>query len=137
MGMAEEFQFRLVTPRAAVVDQPVTEVTAPGTLGEFGVLPNHANLLSTLEIGRLTYKDARGQKSFAIREGFAEVSDNVMTVLAEGAVAAADIDPAQARADLAAAEAELTRLSPTDPGFIDAELRRRWAEARLAVAAGK
>ncbi|MGH7787232.1 MAG: ATP synthase F1 subunit epsilon [Candidatus Binatia bacterium] len=135
--MAEEFQFRLVTPLAAVVDQPVIEVTAPGTLGEFGVLPNHANLLSTLEVGRLTYKDARGQKTFAIREGFAEVSDNVMTVLAEGAIAADDIDPAQTRADLAAAEAELATLSPTDPGFIDAELRCRWAEARLAVAAGK
>ena len=134
--MAEDFQFRLVTPLAAVVDQPVTEVTAPGTLGEFGVLPNHANLLSTLEIGRLTYKDARGQQNFAIREGFAEVSDNVMTVLAEAAVAATDIDPAQ-RADLAAAEAELTKLSPTDPGFIDAELRRRWAEARLAVGNAK
>jgi F-type H+-transporting ATPase subunit epsilon len=135
--MAEEFQFRLVTPLAAVVDQPVIEVTAPGTLGEFGVLPNHANLLSTLEIGRLTYKDARGPTSFAIREGFAEVSDNVMTVLAEGAIAATDINPAEARADLAAAETELAKLAPTDPGFLDAELRRRWAEARLAVSAAK
>jgi F-type H+-transporting ATPase subunit epsilon len=132
--MAAEFQLRVVTPRCQVVDQSVTEVTAPGTLGEFGVLPDHANFLSSLEAGRLTFKDGRGAHVLAIREGFAEVSDNVMTVLAEAAEAPTEIDPATARADLAAAEAELANLAPIDPEFAAADSRRRWAQARLDAA---
>ena len=135
--MSTEFQFRLVTPRAAVVDQPVLEVTAPGTVGEFGVLPDHAYFLSSLESGRLTFKDARGLKAFAIREGFAEVSNNVMTVLTEAAVPAGEIDAAAARSDLQTAETELAKLSPTEPAHADAEARRRWAQARLEVAGAR
>jgi F-type H+-transporting ATPase subunit epsilon len=132
--MASEFQLRVVTPRRQVVDQPVTEVTAPGTLGEFGVLPDHANFLSSLEAGRLVFKDARGAHALAIREGFAEVSNNVMTVLSEAAEAASEIDPTAARADLAAAESELTQLAPIDAAFAAADSKRRWAQARLEVA---
>lgn len=132
--MSNEFQFRLVTPRQAVVDQSVFEVTAPGTVGEFGVLPDHANFLSSLESGKLSYKDTRGVMNFAIREGFAEVSDNVMIVLTEAAEPAGLIDAARARADLQAAEAELATLTPSDPAWEAAESKRRWAQARLEVA---
>jgi len=132
--MAEDLQLRVVTPRQAVVDQRVLEVTAPGTMGEFGVLPNHANFLSSLESGRLSFKDPRGVQNFAVREGFAEVSNNVMTVLTEAAERASEIDAARARADLQAAEAELERLSPMDPAYAEAEAKRRWAQTRLEVA---
>jgi F-type H+-transporting ATPase subunit epsilon len=135
--MSDELQLRVVTPRQAVVDQAVFEVTAPGTVGEFGVLPDHANFLSSLESGRLSYKDARGVKSYAVREGFAEVSDNVMTVLTEAAELAGEIDTARARADLQAAEAELEKLSPTDAAYAEAESKRRWAQARLEVAGAR
>jgi F0F1-type ATP synthase epsilon subunit len=70
----------------------------------------------------------------AIREGFAEVSNNVMTVLSEAAETPAEVDPAAARADLAAAESELTHLAPIDPEFAVADSKRRWAQARLEVA---
>lgn len=132
--MAAELQLRLVTPRQQLLDQPVTEVTAPGTLGEFGVLPDHAAFLSALDAGRLTYKDAAGTHVLAIREGFAEVSDNVMTVLSEAAAAPREIDVAAARADLAQAEAELATLAPIDPAYAAVDARRRWALARLDVA---
>lgn len=135
--MAEDLQLRVVTPRQAVVDQRVLEVTAPGTMGEFGVLPNHANFLSSLESGRLSFKDPRGVQSFAVREGFAEVSNNVMTVLTEAAEHAGEIDAARARADLQAAEAELEHLSPMDPAHAEAEAKRRWAQARLEVAGAR
>jgi F-type H+-transporting ATPase subunit epsilon len=135
--MSDQFQFRLVTPRAALVDEPVFEVTAPGTAGEFGVLPDHAAFLSTLESGRLAYRDARGVKRYAVREGFAEVADNVMTVLTEAAEPAADIDVGRARTELQAAEAELETLSPLDPSYDDVQARRRWAEARVATAESK
>lgn len=135
--MPDEFQLRLVTPRQAVVDQTVFEVTAPGTVGEFGVLPDHANFLSSLESGRLSYRDGRGVKNYAVREGFAEVSDNVMIVLTEAAESAGEIDAARARADLQAAEAELDTLSQLDPAYAAAESRRRWAQARLEVVGAK
>jgi F-type H+-transporting ATPase subunit epsilon len=135
--MSDELQLRVVTPRQAVVDQPVFEVTAPGTVGEFGVLPDHANFLSSLESGRLSYKDARGVKSYAVREGFAEVSDNVMIVLTEAAEPAGEIDTARARTDLQAAEAELEKLSPMAPAYVEAESKRRWAQARLDVAGAR
>jgi F-type H+-transporting ATPase subunit epsilon len=132
--MSDAFQLRLVTPRQAVVDQPVFEVTAPGTVGEFGVLPDHANFLSSLESGRLSFRDAHGVKSYAVREGFAEVSDNVMTVLTDAAEPAGEIDSTRARADLQAADAELATLSPMDPAYEDIAAQRRWAQARLDVA---
>jgi F-type H+-transporting ATPase subunit epsilon len=131
--MATEFQLRVVTPTRAVVDQSVTEVTAPGTLGEFGVLPDHANFLTSLDSGRLTYKDASGAHVLAIRDGFAEVSDNVMTVLTEAAEGPAEVHTAAARADLQAAEAELAKLAPIDPDYVAADAKRRWAQARLDI----
>ena len=70
----------------------------------------------------------------AIRDGFAEVSDNVMTVLSEAADAVSDVDTAAARAELQAAEVELAKLSLTDPAWPEVDARRRWAQARLDIA---
>ncbi len=58
--MAEKIQLKLVTPSRVLLDEEVDEVTAPGTLGDFGVLPNPISLLATLEIGGVSYK--RGQE---------------------------------------------------------------------------
>jgi F-type H+-transporting ATPase subunit epsilon len=114
-----------------LIDEPVLEVTGPGTLGEFGVLPNHAAFLTSLETGRLTYKDARGVNVLAIRSGFAEVSNNVMTVLVDAAERADEIDAAKAEKDRREAEERLKDLSPLDAEYAAAEGDRRWAQARL------
>jgi F-type H+-transporting ATPase subunit epsilon len=135
--MRDTFQLRIVTPRQAVLDEEVREVTAPGSLGEFGVLPDHITFLTSLEMGALRYRAAGEPQRLAIRGGFAEVADNVMTVLADDAMFPDDIDPQAARADLTAAEAELRGLSPLDPAFAAADANRRWAQARLDVASGR
>ena len=132
--MANDIQLRIVTPRRQVLDETVLEVTAPGTLGEFGVFPNHATFLSSLEIGRLSYRDARGLRHLAVRSGFAEVSNNVMTVLAEAAEPGAEVDPVRAKSDLAAAESEMAHLSPLDVAYEAAATEARWARARLDAA---
>jgi F-type H+-transporting ATPase subunit epsilon len=129
--MAEQLQLRVVTPKQAVVDEAVDEVTGPGTVGEFGVLPNHATFLSTLEIGALSYKAGAGVKHLAVRGGFAEVVDNVMTVLADAAVPAEDIDAAAAESELAAATQKLAELDPLEPDYAAADADRRWAETRI------
>jgi F-type H+-transporting ATPase subunit epsilon len=134
--MSDHFQLRIVTPRRQVLDETVTEVTAPGTLGEFGVLPDHATFLGSLESGRLSYRDSRGLRHLAVRGGFAEVADNVMTVLADAAEPAEEIDAGQARADLADAEAQMARLSPVSPEYEAAGAERRWALARIEAAKG-
>jgi len=135
--MRDRFQLRIVTPRQAVLDEEVRQVTAPGSLGEFGVLPDHITFLTSLEIGGLRYRTDGEPRRLAIRGGFAEVADNVMTVLVDDAMFPDDIDQQAARADLTTAEAQLRELSPLDPAFSTADANRRWAQARLDVAAGR
>ena len=65
-------------------------MTAPGEWGEFGVLPNHIAFLSTLVPGELTYKQGATKTTLAVSGGYAEVLDNVMTVLARGGVSRRD-----------------------------------------------
>ena len=135
--MATAFQLRIVTPNRLLLDEPVREVTGPGTLGEFGVLPDHITFLTSLEIGALSYRSERGTQRLAVRGGFAEVANNVMTVLADDAALAQDIDPAKARADLQAAEAQLKDLSPLDDAYVATDAGRRWAQARLDLSGAR
>jgi len=132
--MASSFQLRIVTPTRQLLDEQVREVTGPGTLGEFGVLPDHINFLTSIEAGTLVFRTDAGAKKVAVRGGFAEVADNVMTVLADDAMFTQDIDTAKARADLQAAESQLEQLAPTDEPYTAAESNRRWAQARLEAA---
>lgn len=129
--MADRFQLRVVTPTREAVNESVFEVTAPGTVGEFGILPDHAAFLSSLEIGVIRYRGPAGERRIAIREGFAEVRDNIMTVLTEEAVA--EVDSEKARADLQAARSRLENLSVFADGYADADADRRWAEVRLSL----
>ena len=92
--MADKIRLRVVTPSRMVLDEEVDEVTAPGELGEFGVLPNHIAFLSTLVPGELSYKQGSSKKTLAVSGGYAEVLDNVMTVLAPAAEFADEIDSA-------------------------------------------
>jgi F-type H+-transporting ATPase subunit epsilon len=132
--MVDSFQLRIVTPRRLVLDEQVNEVVAPGTVGEFGVLPDHIAFLTSLEIGALQYRSGRGTRRLAVRGGFAEVMNNVMTVLADDAAFPEDIDPAAVRSDLQTAEAQVKDLSPLDDTYLTADSNRRWAQARLDVA---
>jgi len=131
--MSEQIELRLVTPVEAVLDQSVDELTGPGAVGEFGILPNHAAFLTVLEIGRLSYRNAGVPHHVAIRGGFAEVADNVVTVVADAAQPAEEIEASAAQADLEDALSRLGDLSPTEPEYAPADADRRWAEIRLEV----
>jgi F-type H+-transporting ATPase subunit epsilon len=133
--MSDAFQLRIVTPSRQLLDEDVNEVTAPGTKGEFGVLPEHTLFLSSLEIGTLSFRVGRTTRRIAIRGGFAEVTDDVMTVLADAAQFADEIDTTKAQADLHEADAKLKDLDPTSDDYALVDADRRWAEARLATAA--
>ena len=132
--MRDASDLRVVTPRRLLLEEPVREVTAPGTVGEFGVLPDHITFLTSLEIGTMSYRDASGVHRLAIRGGFAEVANNVMTVLADDAAFVEDIDVAAARTDLQDADAKLRGLSPLDEAYASTDANRRWAQARIETA---
>ena len=132
--MADILHLRLVTPERLLLDEEVDEVTAPGVVGEFGVFPDHATFLSSLQPGRLSYKQNGHTQSLAVSDGFAEVVDNLMTVLCTEAAYANEIDAAQAQEAVREAEAALSTLSPTDAGFEDAQNTLRLAQVRLDVA---
>ena len=83
--MADRFRLRVYSPERELVDTDVREVTAEGAYGQIGVLPDHAALVTALEPGVLSYREAAGSTVVRLQlgAGFAEVRDNVMTVLAE------------------------------------------------------
>jgi F-type H+-transporting ATPase subunit epsilon len=81
--MADRLRLRVYTPQRTLVDRDVREVTAQGALGQIGVLPDHAALVTALDPGMLSYRENGTVVKLSLGAGFAEVRDNVMTVLAE------------------------------------------------------
>ena len=132
--MAETLRLRVVTPERLLLDEEVDEVTAPGTEGEFGVLPNHITFLSSLQPGRLSYKQGGQVRFLAVSGGFAEVKDNIVTILTDSAEFAEEIDVERARAALRAAEESLRTLTVTDPIFIEVQAAYQRAQVRIEVA---
>jgi F-type H+-transporting ATPase subunit epsilon len=117
-----------------MLDDVVDEVTAPGALGEFGVLPDHIAFLTLLVPGELSYKEGTARRYMAVSGGYAEVLDNVMTVLAPAAEFASEIDTDRARQAREAAEKRMAELNYEDEEFDSADAALRWANARLQVA---
>jgi F-type H+-transporting ATPase subunit epsilon len=132
--MADKIRLRVVTPSRLVLDEEVDEVTAPGALGEFGVLPDHIGFLTLLVPGGMSYKQATARHFLAVSGGYAEVLENVMTVLAPAAEFASEIDTNRARRAKESAEKRMGELNYEDKDFTSAEAALRWANARLEVA---
>ena len=132
--MADKIRFRVVTPTRLVLDEDVDEVTAHGELGEFGVLPDHIAFLSTLVAGELTYKQGATKRTLAVGGGYAEVLDNVMTVLAPAAEFASEIDVARAQRAKERAEKQLAQLNREEKDWEVAETALQRALVRLQVA---
>ena len=102
--MAGNISLRVVTPVRLVLEEQVDELTAPGPLGQLGILPDHAALMTTLDIGQLSYKQSGATSVVTLAGGYAEVLDNVVTVLANAAEFPHEID--RERAENARARAE-------------------------------
>ena len=102
--MAGTFLLEVVTPEKQLLSQQVDEVIAPGSEGEFGVLPGHCHFLSALKIGELRYRVGDQTNHMAILWGYAEVTPTKVTVMAEVAEKAEDIDVDRATAKVEEAE---------------------------------
>ena len=114
--LPDSIELIIVTPERQLLRERVVEVVMPGAEGELGILPGHAPLITELGIGELTYRGPGPNASgvLAIIRGFAEVLGDRVTVLAETAERAAEIDLARAEAAKARAE---QRLSSGDPNI--------------------
>ena len=132
---AESIELVVVTPAKQLLRQSAVEVQLPGAEGYLGILPGHAPLMTELGIGELSYHDASGKESahLAILRGFAEVLPDRVTVLAETAEFAAEIDIARAEAAKARAEQRLTS-SDTNLDWDRASVALQRALIRIQVA---
>jgi F-type H+-transporting ATPase subunit epsilon len=130
----------LVTPDGAAFEGEAEMLIVPGADGEIGVLARHAPLVAMLKAGSTRVHIRRGQevREFATGPGFFKVEQDRALALVDDAVEVDQIDPARARAQLEAAQAELAKV---DAGESDAdrwqlEQRIKHAENQLAVADG-
>ena len=129
----------IVTPEKKLMSAEVDEVTAPGFYGEFGVLPDHTTYLCQLGIGVLSYRMNSASYFVSIIQGYAEVGLNKVTILAEVAERAEDLDIQRAEGALDRAKNRMSsdeKFSDDDSvfDFERAELALKRANTRISVA---
>jgi F-type H+-transporting ATPase subunit epsilon len=124
----------VVTPERILISQEVESVAAPGSLGEFGVLDGHVPFLSGIVPGELRFTASGKTERFAVASGFAEVSENKMSILVDAAERARDVDLERARKALERARERLAKRGAEDLDFVRADAALRRAMARIKVA---
>lgn len=130
--MAETIQLEVVTPERLVVSEPAEDIQIPGKTGYLGILPGHAPLVTEIAVGEISYHTSGQLKRLAVAWGFAEVLSSKVTILAETAERAEEIDVKRAQTAKQQAEEELRKAGPTGSPEAQAALQR--ANARLEVA---
>ncbi len=131
--MAETIELEIVTPERQVVKDRATEIQIPGRNGYLGILPGHAPLITELAIGEIVYTSESGSTSLSVAWGFAEVLPDKVTILAETAERAEDIDLERAQADRDRAQERLKLAEDTEQ-FEEALNELARAESRIATA---
>src|SRR3954463_15996288 len=96
MAIPTSIDLHIVTPDRGIVREQVDEVEIPGAQGYFGVLPGHTPLLAELAVGELWFRQGQEKTYLAIAYGFAEVLPERVTILAQIAERAEEIDPTRA-----------------------------------------
>ena len=120
---------RVITPDRIVWDANAEELILPSSTGQLGILTDHAPLLTALDIGVMRLKTGGNWISFVLMEGFAEVEDNKITILCNGAEEGASIDASTAQAALEKVTL-LVDEAATKKEKIEATIELRKAKAR-------
>jgi F-type H+-transporting ATPase subunit epsilon len=125
----------VITPEKVLVSREVDMVVAPGTEGEFGILPSHVLFLSDIVSGELRYTAGSERGSLAVTTGFAEVSNNRVSILVDTAENATEIDIERARQAIERARERLAqKRGSKDIDYLRAETALKRAVMRLKVA---
>ena len=126
---------RIITPERMIFDDEADLVVARIADGEIGVLVDHAPVVSTVEFGAVRIRRGDDQSVFATSDGFFKVSENLVQVLVEEAVPAAEIDVSEAENRVEEAERDLSRLSEEEERErAEIERRQRMGENLVHVA---
>ena len=125
---------RVITPDKVVWDASAEELILPSSTGQLGILTDHAPLLTALDIGVMRLKTAGNWTSIVLMEGFAEVEDNKVTILSNGAEEGSTIDSTAAQAELEKVTL-LVDQAETKKEKIETTLELRKAKARLQAVA--
>ena len=125
---------RVITPDKVVWDAMAEELILPSSTGQLGILTDHAPLLTALDIGVMRLKSDAGWTSIVLMEGFAEVEDNKVTILCNGAEEGNSIDATTAQAELEKVTL-LVDEATTKKEKIEATIELRKAKARLQAVA--
>jgi F-type H+-transporting ATPase subunit epsilon len=133
MALPTSLTLEIVTPDRAIASQQVDEVELPGSDGYFGVLPGHTPLLASLQVGEMWYRVGQQKHYLAIAFGFAEVLPDRVTVLAQIAERAEDIDVTRAETAKQRAEQRVARPQ-AEMDFERARIALLKALTRLQVA---
>lgn len=134
MAAPAQLTFELVTPDHGVVTEQVDEVQLPGTEGYLGILPGHTPLLTQLNPGELWYRKGQQTVYVSVGFGFAEVLPGKVTILAQTAERAEEIDLVRAEAARQRAESEMKAAKLNAQDFEVARIALIKALARLQVA---
>ena len=130
MAIPTKLTLEIVTPDRSLVNEEVDEVQLPGAEGYFGVLPGHTPLLATLQVGEFWYRVGQDKHYLAVAFGFVEVLPDRVTVLAQIAERASEIDVARAEKAKQRAEERIARQPPGGAGHSELDFER----ARNALA---
>ncbi len=127
----------IVTPEKKVLSETVDFVTIPTATGEIGILTNHVPLISALKPGILSFTREGSTERMVIAGGFVEVSQNKVSILADVAETAEDIDVEAARTERENVERELGAWKGSVEEFETEKEKLEKAQARLQLAAGR
>jgi F-type H+-transporting ATPase subunit epsilon len=133
MAIPQHLQLQIVSADRSLVNEQVDEVEIPGFDGYFGVLPGHTPLLAVLGLGQLWYRQGQEKHYLSLAYGFAEVQPDRVTILAQIAEKADEIDVARAEASKRRAEERLSK-AVVDMDFERARIAMMKALIRLQVA---
>ncbi len=134
MPLPQHLTLEIVTPDRAIAHEAVDEVEIPGADGYFGVLPGHTPLLASLSVGELWYRQGGETFYLSIAFGFAEVLPDRVTILAQMAERAEEIDISRAEAEKKHAEQLMTGRGPDPEALERARISMLKALVRLRVA---
>ncbi len=138
--MAMTMHLDVVSAEARMFSGTIQDVTVPGVLGAMGILPRHAQLISQLSPGELRYKTVNGETtSLFVSGGIVEIQPHVVTVLADTAIRADDLDEASAHEAIKQAEDALQGKDPEDFNYevLQAELEAAKAQMEMLHRIGK
>ena len=133
--MADKLHFALVSPERELFNGEVDHVVVPGSEGEFGVLPNHAPVMSVIKPGALRVIDGGVERRIFVNGGFADVTPDGLTVLAEEAIDVADIDSAELEQQLKNAQEDLRDANSDDKREVAQRALARLDAMKAALAA--